>query len=143
MAFVNVMIHAVWRTKSSEPFLSKEIRASVINHILENARTKEIFIDTLNGYTDHLHCLFGLNADVTIAKSLQLMKGESAHWINQQKLTKTKFEWADEYFAVSVSESMLDKVRSYIQKQEHHHKKVSFAQEYEEFCKQYNFKNQG
>jgi REP element-mobilizing transposase RayT len=143
MAFVKVMIHAVWGTKNREPFLSREIRSAVIKHILENARSKEIFIDTVNGDTDHLHCLFGLNADMSIAKSLQLIKGESAYWINKQKLTRTKFEWADEYFAVSVSESILDKVRSYILKQEEHHKKVTFMEEYEEFSKKYNFKVHG
>lgn len=45
----------------------------------------------------------------------------------------------DDYFAASVSESMLDKVREYIKNQEEHHKKVTFTQEYENFIKKYNF----
>ncbi|MEK6729817.1 MAG: transposase, partial [Planctomycetota bacterium] len=68
-----------------------------------------------------------------------LIKGESAFWINKHKIIRGKFEWADEYFAVSVSESVLDKVRTYINTQDEHHQKVSFAQEYEEFIKKYNF----
>lgn len=127
MAFVKVMIHAVWGTKSRNPFLTKEIKLQVISHIKENAQKKQIFIDRLNGHTDHLHCLFGLNADTSIAKTLQLIKGESAYWINKQKLTKSKFEWADEYYAVSISESALDKVRAYIDGQEEHHKKQHFC----------------
>ncbi len=137
------MIHAVWSTKSRYPFLTKEIKDKVISHIRENAKKQQIFIDKLNGHTEHLHCLFGLNADITIAKTLQLIKGESSHWINKQKLTNIKFEWADEYFAVSVSESLLDKVRAYIEGQEEHHKKITFIQEYEEFIKKYNFINHG
>lgn len=74
---------------------------------------------------------------------MQLIKGESAFWINKEKITKSKFEWADEYFAVSVSESMLDKVRAYIDGQEEHHKKTTFQQEYNEFIKKYKFKNHG
>ena len=143
MSFVKVLIHAVWGTKSHYPFLTKEVRQQVLSHIKENAHKKQIFIDRLNGHTEHLHCLFGLNADITIAKTLQLLKGESAHWINEQQLTKSKFEWADEYFAVSVSESVLDKVRAYIDGQEEHHKKVTFMQEYGEFIKKYSFTNQG
>jgi len=108
MAFVKIMIHAVWGTKNREPFLTKELLTVVIDHIRQNAKTKEIYIDRLNGHTDHMHCLMGLNADMSIAKAIQLIKGESAFWINKHKLTKSKFEWADEYFAVSVSESMLD-----------------------------------
>ena len=143
MSHVKVMIHAVWGTKNRTHFLTKEIRSLVIDHIRQNARDKQIFIDPLKGHTEHLHCLFGLNADMTIAKSLQLIKGESAFWINKQKLTKSKFEWADEYFAVSVSESMLDKVSAYIDGQEEHHAKTTFTKEYDDFMRKYNFKNHG
>ena len=137
------MIHAVWGTKSRYPYLTKEIRQNVISHIKENALKKQIYIDTINGHSDHLHCLFGLNADVSIAKTLQLIKGESAFWINQENLTIPKFEWADEYFAASVSESQLNKVRAYINNQEQHHKKITFASEYDNFIKKYNFINHG
>ena len=143
MAYVKIMIHTVWGTKNRSPYLTKEIRLRVIDHIRENAHSKQIFINRLNGHIDHLHCLLGLNADMSIAKTIQLLKGESANWINKQKLTKLKFEWADEYFAVSVSESMLDKVRDYIDKQEEHHKKMSFDEEYKKFLRRYHFKNHG
>ena len=143
MPFVKVMIHAVWGTKSREHMLTNEIRPIVIKHIKDNAILKEIHIDSLNGYTDHLHCLFGLNTDMTIAKVMQLIKGESSFWINKEKLTKTKFEWADEYFAVSVSESIVPKVRGYIQNQEKHHEKKTFMEEYEEFMRTYKFENHG
>ncbi|MEO5570772.1 MAG: IS200/IS605 family transposase [Bacteroidia bacterium] len=143
MSFVKIMIHAVWSTKSREPLLIKEVRPIIIEHIKQNSRTKEIFIDRLNGYTEHLHCLMGLNADMSISKAMQLIKGESAYWINKQKITKSKFEWADEYFAASVSESMLDKVRAYIDGQEEHHKKITFMQEYDGFISKYGFKNHG
>ena len=132
------MIHAVWGTKSHYPFLTPDIKQHVIAHIKANAYEKQIFIDRLNGNENHLHCLFGLNADVSISKTLQLIKGESAYWINKQKLTKTKFEWADEYYAVSVSESVMYNVRKYIDGQENHHKKVTFQQEYDDFMKNFN-----
>ena len=143
MSYVKIMVHAVWRTKNNVPYLTKEIRTAVIEHIKQNARTKEIFIDAIDGHTEHLHCLMGLNAEMSISKAMMLIKGESAFWINKQKLTKSKFEWADEYFAVSVSESMLDKVRGYIEGQEEHHKKVTLAQEYDEFMSKYGFMVQG
>jgi putative transposase len=58
-------------------------------------------------------------------------------------LTNSKFEWADEYFAVSVSESMLDKVRAYIDLQEEHHMKKTFELEFEEFMAHFNFNGHG
>lgn len=137
------MIHAVWATKSRAPFLTKEIRSTIIEHIRQNAKIKEIFIDSINGHTDHLHCLMGLNADMSIAKAMQLIKGESAFWINKQMLTPSRFEWADEYFAVSVSESNLDKVRAYIHGQEEHHAQKTFQQEYDAFMERYHFNHHG
>jgi len=118
-------------------------RSQIISHILENAKQKEIYIDRLNGPSDHLHCLFGLNAEMTIAKALQLIKGESAYWINKEKLTSVKFEWANEYYAVSVSESVLETVRAYIDNQEEHHKKRTYVEEVEVFLQKYNFSHHG
>jgi REP element-mobilizing transposase RayT len=121
------MIHAVWGTKNRAPFLNDKIRYAVIEHIKQNAKEKGIYIDRLNGYTDHLHCLFALNADMSIAKAMNLLKGESSCWINKQSLTSSKFEWADEYYAASVSDSALNRVRAYIDRQEEHHHFINSA----------------
>jgi len=142
MSYVRVWIHAVWGTKNRERVLTKAIRARVIDHIRKNAKEKGVYIDRLNGDSDHLHCLFGLNADITIANTLQLIKGESSFWINQKKVTRIRFQWADEYYAVSVSESDLERVRAYIDNQEEHHRKTTFAQEVKEFLREYNFSRQ-
>jgi putative transposase len=143
MSYVRVWIHSVWGTKSRKSFLTKEIRSQVIQHILTNAKEKQIYIDRLNGYTDHLHCLLGLNAEMSIAKTLQLIKGESSFWINKNKITPIRFEWADEYYAVSVCESDLRIVREYIDNQEEHHRKKSFEEEASGFLKWYGFAVQG
>ena len=139
MAFVKVWIHAVWGTKNREPVLEKGILESVCDHIKENGKLKGIFIGCINGYSDHLHCLMLLNADTSISKQMQLIKGESSFWINKNKIIKGHFEWADEYFASSVSEDKLDIARAYILNQQEHHKKVTFKYEYEKFLKHFGF----
>ena len=85
-----------------------------------------------------------------LASGEQLIKGEATHWANtspegmdSHKLMKQKLDWADEYFAVSVSESMIDKIRDYIRNQEEHHKRTTFKSEYEEFIKKYRFEHRG
>ena len=139
MAFVNVWIHVVWGTKNRSPVLSKEIRNTLFTHIKQNALANKIHIDCIDGYTDHVHCLIGLNADMSIAKTAQMIKGEAASWANKQKLLPTKLYWADGYFAISVSESMVNKVRDYIKNQENHHKKITYQQEYDSFMEKYGF----
>lgn len=140
MPFVKIWIHVVWTTKSRKKLLDKEIRQVMFEHIHQNAIKKEILMDCVNGYLDHVHCLLRLKNDQTLTKVMQLLKGESSFWINKQELIKSKLEWQDEYFAVSISESQVETVRGYIQNQERHHNKKSFQQEYDEFIEKYGFK---
>lgn len=140
MAFVKVYIHFVWSTKNREPFLNSfDLRKKVWKHIKENAKEKGIFIDTINGYQDHCHCLISLGIDQNMSKIIQLIKGESSYWINTHNLCSQKFEWQEEYFGVSVSESIVDKVREYIKNQEEHHKRKTYKEEYDLFILKYNF----
>ena len=139
MSFIKIYVHYVWSTKNRHPFLTDDIRSNVFQHIKDNARIKNIFIDFINGYTDHIHCLIFLNDDLSIGKIAQLIKGESSHWINKNKLTAAKFEWQDEYLAIGVGDDKIQDVRNYLANQEEHHKKVTFQQEYEQFIKRYGF----
>jgi len=140
MSWVRVWIHLVFSTKNKEPFLRiGETRKKVYQHIKQNAQEKNIWLDCINGYHDHVHCLISLNKDQTISKVVQLIKGESSFWINQNKLTKTKFIWQDDYWAVGVSESHLKLVRNYILQQEEHHTSKSFGDEINEFMKKYSW----
>ncbi len=143
MSYVRIWVHTVFVTKKREPIITKGLKAKTIMHIKENAKKKDIYLDTINGVEDHMHCLISLGAEQNISKILQLIKGEVSHWINKEKLTRQKFSWADEYFAVSVSESQIEVVRKYINNQEAHHRKKSFSEECDEFIKKYNFKYLG
>jgi REP element-mobilizing transposase RayT len=139
MPFVRVWLHAVWSTKDRKPLLKKPFRKEVFEHIHQNAVSKGILIEEVNGYIEHVHCLFRLKNDQTISKVMQLIKGESSFWINQQKKISEKFQWQEEYFAISVSEFQVNNVRNYIIGQEEHHKQKSYLQEYDEFIDKYGF----
>ncbi len=139
MPYTRIWVHLIWSTKNREPVLGKEIRQSLFTHIRENARAKDIYLDFINGHVDHIHSLISLGADQSIAKVAQLLKGESSHWANQQQLIPAKLEWQDEYIAVSVSDSIVDIVREYIKNQEEHHRKKSFAEEYDDLLREYGF----
>ena len=139
MAFVKIWIHFVWTTKKRHPLITKRIKTKLINHIKENAVNKEIFIDSIDGGKEHLHVLISLGAKQSVSEVAGLLKGESSHWINKEKMIKGKFEWQDEYFAVSVSESAKQKVRKYIRNQKEHHRTRTFSEEYDEFMRKYGF----
>lgn len=73
--------------------------------------------------------MVSLGDNQTLRQVMQLIKGESSFWINKQNLITEKFEWQDEYYAVSVSESLVDKVREYIKNQESHHSRKTWEEE--------------
>jgi REP element-mobilizing transposase RayT len=101
----------------------------LFEHIRENCRQKNIYLDIIGGWSEHIHILLSLAREQSIAKVMMLIKGESAHWINKQDIFRGKFFWQDDYLAVSVSESKLAELRAYIEKQEEHHKAVPFDRE--------------
>jgi len=127
------MLHFIWSTKNRQPLISEKLKPLLLTHIRENSIEKGIFIDAMNCVEDHIHLLVSLGTEQSISKVAMLIKGESSFWVNKQELTTQKFEWQDEYIVFSVSESGIKKVRDYITKQEEHHLRKTFAQEYEEF----------
>ena len=89
MPFIKVYIHFVWSTKNRIPFLNtRKLRTKVWIHIKQNAKEKGIFIDFVNGYSDHCHCLVSLKHNQSIQEIMHLIKGESSFWINENNLLK-------------------------------------------------------
>jgi len=140
MPYVKIWIHAVWTVKNREPILKSEIRKEFFDHINQNALSKEILMEAVGGHHNHVHCLFRLKNNQTIENVMQLIKGESSYWFNNKSgFSQQKLNWQKEYFAVSVSESQVSKVKNYILTQEEHHKKKTWEDEYNEFIEKYGF----
>lgn len=139
MPFIKIWVHLIFSIKNRKNLITPELKPELIKHIRENADSKKIYIDFLNCVSDHIHILLSLKGDQTISKIAQLIKGESSNWINKNNLIARKFEWQEEFIAISVSESIVPKVRDYIKKQEAHHKKKTFAEEYKELMEKFKF----
>ena len=138
MAQVRIWIHAVWATKKRQPFMkNRNQRIELFKHIKFYAKEKKIYLDFINGYDDHVHCLISMACDQNIAQIMSLLKGESSHWANKVNLFDVEFDWADDYYAVSVSQSAVERVRNYIKNQEEHHRKKPFKDECKEFKVRY------
>jgi putative transposase len=86
---------------------------------------------------EYVHSLIDLPTNKTIEEVVQLFKGASSHWINEEKLLRGRFAWGRGYGAFSVSHSDVDRVAAYIAGQQGHHRKKSFSEEFELFVKKY------
>ena len=87
----------------------------------------------INGMPDHIHVLFGMRPSQSLSDLLQDIKGNSSQWINNRKFVRGKFSWQEGYGAFSYSKSQIPQVIRYIERQEEHHKKKTFIEEYKEF----------
>ena len=136
-SYNKIWIHAIWATKERMPIIHSNIEYKIHQFISEQLRAQGCLVRIINGMPDHIHCLFLLSPQKSIAEVIKQIKGSSSHYVNQNDLTAKKFAWQTGYAAYSVSESVVEKVFQYIKTQKEHHQKNSFMQEYEAFLKLY------
>jgi putative transposase len=130
-------LHLIWETLGREPMLDKRAAARASKNLSEYSYEKGIYMKINYFNAEHTHTLIDLPTNLTIEDVIKLFKGSSSHWINEQRLVRGRFAWGRGYGAFSVSHSDVDKVANYIARQEEHHRRRTFAQEYELFVKRY------
>ncbi len=130
--YTQIHIHCVFAVKFRQSLISKEWKKRLeqyITGIVQNHGHKMIAI---NSMPDHLHMLVGLRPAQSLSDLVRIVKGDSSEWINREKLTSFLFRWQEGYGAFSYSKSQLGAVINYIEKQEIHHQKKNFLEEYKE-----------
>ncbi|OGU45505.1 MAG: hypothetical protein A3H45_10985 [Ignavibacteria bacterium RIFCSPLOWO2_02_FULL_55_14] len=132
---VHIFVHIVWITKYFHRLLFGDTALRVKAHIEENAATKQIKLIASNVQPEHVHVLTELGRSQCIDDIVQLMKGESSHWINEHNLLRRHFTCQRGYWAASVDRNGVFPVKSYIKGQDEHHMKFSFREEYAELLR--------
>lgn len=136
-SYTRVWIHATWGTLNRERVLHKTAATKVSRFLSEYAPTKGILLKANYVNADHVHVLFDLPTNMTIEQVVKLLKGASSFWVNKHNVVRGKFFWGRGYGAFSVSQSALASVERYIANQEEHHRKKTFAEEFDAFAKAY------
>ena len=104
-SFNKIWIHAIWATKERSPLLYSSVETKIYQFISEQLREQGCPVRIINGMPDHIHCLFLLNPQKSIADVIKQIKGSSSHYINKNNIIPDKFSWQTGYAAYSVSES--------------------------------------
>ncbi len=113
-SFNKIWIHAIWSTKDRLPLIHPAIEKEVHEYMRSQFVESGCQVRIINGMPDHVHSLFLLNPQRSVADIIKQVKGSTSHYINEQDLIKEKFAWQTGYAAYSVSESVLEKVYLYI-----------------------------
>jgi REP element-mobilizing transposase RayT len=103
----------------------------------EYSQSKDIYMKINYVNAEHVHALIDLPTKYSIEETIKLLKGASSHWVNQNRIIAAKFSWGRGYGAFSVSHSNVNDVARYIANQEEHHRRRTFAEEYEKFVRVY------
>ena len=88
----------------------------------------------VGGVADHIHILAGLKATHCLADVMRDLKRASSEWVHET-IGDRAFAWQEGYGAFTVSASMREDVRHYIERQEEHHRTRTFREEYIEFLR--------
>lgn len=132
-SYNKIWLHVVFATKERIPLITFAIETKIYDHMREQLIEIGCPVRIINGMPDHVHLLFLQNPKMAVADIVKQVKGNTSHWINEQDLIPERFAWQTGYAAYSVSESQLERVFQYINHQKEHHKRKTFAMEYDEF----------
>lgn len=119
--------------------LTQEVRPLVQRHVSAHAEGNQIALQALNVQMEHVHALIDLLSSQTVENIVKLLKGESSHWINEQNVIAQRFSWQRGYAAFSLSPSHCQRVKSYINDQDEHYRRKTFAEEYRTLLGKYGF----
>ena len=131
--YTSLHYHVIFSTKNREPWIRQEIEQRVWSYLGGIARENDMKALLIGGIENHLHLLLGLLPNLTVSKSLQLIKGGSSGWMKETFPGMFGFGWQDGYAAFSVSKSQIPEIEVYIRNQREHHRQKTFEEEYRAF----------
>ena len=134
-AFVSCLMHCVFATKERRPLSVPSLQQRLWPYLGGIARENKMKALVVGGVEDHVHVLLSIPSTLSVAKSIQLLKGNSSKWIHDTFKEYWDFEWQEGYGAFSIGISGIEDTTQYIQNQAEHHRKLTFKDEIEAFLK--------
>ena len=128
-SFISSLHHCVFTTKGRETLLSPEIRDRLWPYLGGVARDNGMKALAIGGVADHVHMLISLPATMSVAKAMQLLKGNSSKWVHETFPKLCNFAWQEGYAAFSIGVSGIEETRTYVRNQEEHHRTRTYREE--------------
>ncbi len=135
--YICMNIHCIFSTKNRLPTIDPKIKDRLWSFIGGIAKNNQMKALCIGGTNNHAHALLSIPATITGAKAVQLLKGGPSKWVHDNFSHPLNFAWQAGYSAYSVSASQMASTIAYIHKQEEHHRKKTFQEEYLLFLKKH------
>jgi REP-associated tyrosine transposase len=131
----NLLVHLIFSTKRSYQSIAPEIKGDLFAYMGGIIRAMDGIALIVNGTANHVNLLVRIPPICSVAEMARVLKANSSRWAHEKWPQHTTFAWQAGYGAFSVSESSVQTVTKYIAKQEEHHRRRSFQEEYMEFLR--------
>ncbi len=129
-SFRQIIYHVVLSTYNHEPRLVLDHAQDLYAYIGGILREKQCHPYAINGVKDHIHLLFSLHPTIALSGLVKDIKLATSKWMKENEVAPLFKNWSSGYGAFTCSIRDLDSLIQYIRKQEIHHKKESFLDEY-------------
>ena len=106
--YVSGLVHCVFSTKHRRNLIETEIQSHLWSFMGGIARKNKCKALIIGGTENHVHILLSLSADMALAKAMQLIKGASSRWMNENH-TKD-FGWQEGYGASKSDHNCIHRV---------------------------------
>jgi REP element-mobilizing transposase RayT len=130
-------IHLIFHIKDKGVKILNEDKNELYSYMGSIIKDNDSIPILINGTDDHVHILCVMSKNIALAKLTEEIKRHSSRWIKTRGQHYTHFSWQGGYSGFSVSQSLHDRTRRYIENQEEHHKKMTFQDELIIFLKEY------
>lgn len=134
-SYAQNLIHLVFSTKDRRDLIPAPLQPQLWKYVAGIGLNQKLYPKAIGGIANHLHVLFDLPPTRDLADAVQVFKANSSRWMREHNAA---FAWQRGYGAFGVSESNRRAVELYIRRQEEHHRKISFEQEFELLLKKHN-----
>jgi putative transposase len=134
---VKNLVHLVYSTKRRRPSIPREYQKKLFAYqagIFKELQSPAIII---GGIEDHVHALFSLSRNYALKTVVEEVKKGSSKWMKTSGPKDANFFWQAGYSAFSVSQSISEQVRRYIENQAKHRARMSYQDELRQFLKRH------
>lgn len=128
--YSQIYVHIIFTVQGRLNLIPKQYREElhkIMTGIISKRNQKLIAIFAM---PDHVHLLVGMKPSVAVSDLVRDIKAGTSKHINEKRWIKGKFRWQVGHGSFSHSKSQISQVANYISKQEAHHKKKTFKEEY-------------
>ena len=127
--YTQLYAHIIFSPYGRHNLIDKKVSQEIYLYLAGIIKRKNMKPIRINGMPDHVHILLGFSPNESLSDIVRDLKSNSTGYIKKQKIIQN-FEWQKGFGAFTYHKSVLPIVARYIDRQEIHHRKKTFREEY-------------